>query len=396
MEKKHYGRETELLYQGHHITGKMDTPEADALHLTSAFNVKDLDEMDFVYAGGGFAYNRTNNPNRTALANAMTYLENGEDSIICSCGMSAITNALMPLVKCGDHILSDMTLYGETIDFMSKVLGNYGVEVTYIDFTKADKIEQYIKPNTKVLYTETISNPMTGVVDIEAVAKIAHKHSCKLVVDNTFTTTVMMRPLELGADVVVNSLTKFVNGHSDALAGSVTGKKAFIKECYDLQVLIGSQADAFSCWLVLRSIRTLDMRVKKAMDNAAKLAAALEKNPHVACVMHPSLKSHPQHELATRIFGGSYGAMLSFFMANEDREKMNQFMRKLKFVEYAMTLGGFRTTIAHPVTSSHSDLTEEERQKLGITFGMIRVSVGMEDSQDLIEDFMQALTVYDK
>lgn len=394
MIDKCYNRETELLYRGHHIPGKMDEPETDALYLTSAFNVRDLDEMDFVYDGGGFAYNRTNNPNRTALADAMTYLEGGEDSIVCGCGMAAITTALMSLVKPGDHILSDMTLYGETIDFMKLVLNKFGVEVTFVDFTKLDQVEANIRPNTAVFYTETVSNPMMTVVDIRALAEISHRNGAKLVVDNTFTTSVMIRPLDLGADVVVNSLTKFYNGHSDCLAGSVTSTKAIIKGAYDLQVLLGTNCDAFTSWMVLRSIRTLDIRVKKQMENAAALAAALEKNPHVARVIHPSLISHPQHELAKEQFNG-YGAMLSIIMKNEDREKMNAFMRRLHLVRYAMTLGGFRTTMAHPVTSSHADLSEEERQKLGITFGLLRISVGMENVDDLIHDFNQALTVYD-
>lgn len=394
MIDKCYNRETELLYRGHHIPGKMDEPETDALYLTSAFNVRDLDEMDFVYDGGGFAYNRTNNPNRTALADAMTYLEGGEDSIVCGCGMAAITTALMSLVKPGDHILSDMTLYGETIDFMKLVLNKFGVEVTFVDFTKLDQVEANIRPNTAVFYTETVSNPMMTVVDIRALAEISHRNGAKLVVDNTFTTSVMIRPLDLGADVVVNSLTKFYNGHSDCLAGSVTSTKAIIKGAYDLQVLLGTNCDAFTSWMVLRSIRTLDLRVKKQMENAAALAAALEKNPHIARVIHPSLISHPQHELAKEQFNG-YGAMLSIIMKNEDREKMNAFMRRLRLVRYAMTLGGFRTTMAHPVTSSHADLSEEERQKLGITFGLLRISVGMENVDDLIHDFNQALTVYD-
>ncbi len=394
MSQNQYSRETELLYRGHHIPGKMDTPETDALYLTSAFNVRDLDEMDFVYDGGGFAYNRTNNPNRTALADAMTYLEGGEDSIICGCGMAAITTALMSLVKPGDHILSDMTLYGETIDFMKLVLNRFGVEVTFLDFTKLDEVKAGIRPNTTVLYTETVSNPMMTVVDIRALAELSHQHGAKLVVDNTFTTSVMVRPLDLGADIVVNSLTKFYNGHSDCLAGSMTASKELVKKAYDVQVLLGTNGDAFTSWMVLRSIRTLDMRVKKQMENAQKLAAALEKNPHLSRVIHPSLASHPQHELASKQFNG-YGAMLSIVMADESREKMNEFMHRLKLVHYAMTLGGFRTTIAHPVTSSHADLSEEERQRLGITFGLVRVSVGLEDVNDLIQDFTEALKVYD-
>ena len=387
-------RGTEILYKGSRITGKHDTPECEPIYLTNAFNVSDLDELDFVYDGGGYAYNRTCNPNRTLLAESMTYLEGGEDTLICNCGMSAITTALQTLVKAGDHILSDRTLYGETIDVISRVLGKFGVEVTYIDFADLDQVRAGIRPNTRVLYTETESNPMMGIVDIAAVAEIAHAHGCRLVVDNTFTTSYMIQPLEQGADVVVSSLTKFVNGHGDTLCGSITGSREFIKEAYEIQQFTGSVADPFSCWTVSRSIRTLDLRMPRHMDNAAKLAAALEKDPHVTRVLYPGLASHPQHELASRVFEHGYGGMLSFFVP-EDREKINAFMHALRYVRYAMTLGGPRTTIAHPVTSSHYDVPEEERRKMGITFGLIRVSVGLEDPEDLIADFTSALKVFD-
>lgn len=388
-------RDTEILYRGHRIQGKHDTPEVEPVYLTSAFNVEDLDQLDFVYDGGGFAYNRTCNPNRTALAQSMTYLEGGEDSIICGCGMAAISTALLTLLKGGDHFLSDRTLYGETIDFIKNILSKAGVEYTFTDFTDLEQVKKEMRPNTKVLYTETISNPMMSVVDIPAIAEIAHGSGASFVVDNTFTTSLMIQPLKMGADVVVNSLTKFVNGHSDALAGSVTADREFIKEAYDTQVLLGTIADAFSCWLVSRAIRTMDLRVKKQMDNAALLAKALEENPNVQKVIHPSLESHGQHELAARLYKNGYGGMLSFFV-EDDREKINEFMHRLKLVHYAMTLGGYRTTIAHPVTSSHYDVPEEERRKMGITFGLIRVSVGMEHPEDLIADFNQALKVFEK
>ena len=387
------GRETELLHRGSRISGKHDTPEIEPIYLTNAFNVSDLDELDFVYDGGGYAYNRTCNPNRSSLAELMTYLESGEDSLICNCGMSAITTALLTLVRSGDHILSDRTLYGETIDVISKVLGKLGVDVTYVDFTDPDAIRGAIRPNTRVFYTETESNPMMGVVDLDAIAALAHGHGCRLVVDNTFTTSYMIRPIEHGADVAVSSLTKFANGHGDTLAGSITGRKDFIREAYEVQQWIGSIADPMSCWLVLRSLRTLDLRMPRHMENALQVARALEKNPHVTRVVYPGLESHPQYALAGKLFDHGYGGMLSFFVP-EDREKINAFLRRLRYIHYAMTLGGPRTTLSHPVTSSHSDVPEEERQKMGITFGMLRMSVGLEDAEDLIDDLNNALQVF--
>ena len=308
--------------------------------------------------------------------------------------MSAISTAILAAVKAGDHIVSDRTLYGETIDVLEKVLGKFGVNVTFCDFSNLDEIRSAIRPETRLFYTETESNPMMGVVDIRAVADIAHSCGSMLVVDNTFTTAYMIRPLELGADVVVSSLTKFANGHGDALCGSISGSRDYIREAYEVQQWIGSVGDPMSSWLVLRSLRTLDMRMDRHMANAMAVAEALTREKHVTKVVYPGLPEHPQHELAGRIFDHGYHGMLSFSVP-EDREKINAFMHELKYVRYAMTLGGPRTTISHPVTSSHYDVPEEERRKMGITFGMIRMSVGLENARDIIDDLHGALKVFD-
>ncbi len=386
--------ETDLLHLGSRIAGKHDTPEIEPVYFTNAFNVPDLDVLDYVYDGGGFAYNRTCNPNRALLAELISGLEKAEDTLICNCGMSAISTAILAAVKAGDHIVSDRTLYGETIDVLEKVLGKFGVDVTFCDFSCPDEIRNAVRPNTRLFYTETESNPMMGVADIRAIAEIAHGCGSLLVVDNTFTTAYMIRPLEQGADVVVSSLTKFANGHGDALCGSVSGSRDFIREAYEVQQWIGSVGDPMSSWLVLRSLRTLDMRMERHMSNAMAVAEALTREAHVTKVVYPGLAEHPQHELASRIFDHGYGGMLSFFVP-EDREKINTFMHELKYVRYAMTLGGPRTTISHPVTSSHYDVPEEERRKMGITFGMIRMSVGLENGRDIIDDLHTALRVFD-
>jgi cystathionine beta-lyase/cystathionine gamma-synthase len=393
MTEHMFGRETEILHQGAYIKGRGDKPETAPIYLTTAFNVEDLDDLESVYSVKGYTYIRTRNPNRNALAELMTYLEGGEASIICNCGMAAISTTLISMLESGDHLLSDGTLYGETFDLFSKVLRKAGIEISYADFTDLEAVRKAIKPNTKVFYTETISNPMITLVDVGAIAEIAHRHGAKLVVDNTFTTSVAMKPLELGADASINSLTKFANGHSDAVAGSVTASRQIIQKAYELQVLLGTTGDPFTAWLCQRGIRTMDLRVQKQMDNATKLAAALDANPHVLKVNYPTLESHPQHELAQRILKKGCGGMLSFVMP-DDRAKINAFMRKLNIAHYAMTLGGYRTTLSHPVSSSHYGVPEEERQRMGITFGLMRVSVGIEDPNDLIADFNQALEVF--
>lgn len=392
MDNEKFSRETEILYQGAQIHRRAESPETVPIYLSTAFNVEDLDDLEEIYRVQGYTYIRTRNPNRNALAELVTYLEGGEKSLICSCGMAAISTAILSVLQQGEHIVADRTLYGESIDLLN-ALSKFGISVTFVDIKNLTEVEAAILDTTKVIYTETISNPMIDVADIESLATIAHRHHAKLIVDNTFTTSLAIRPIEKGADITVNSLTKFANGHSDASVGSITSTNEIIDQAYHLQVLLGTTADPFDAWICQRGMRTMDLRVQKQMDSAAKLAKALARHPAVLHVYHPSLDSHPGHELAKKQFVNGYGAMLSFEMPN-DRDKINAFIRQLKIVHYAMTLGGYRTTLSHPITSSHYDVPEEERLKMGITFGLMRVSVGIESADDLIKDFYQALEVF--
>ena len=389
-----YGFETTLLHEGSRVTKLATDPETVPVYLTTAFHVDDLDALEARYAVKGFCYNRSRNPNRTALIDLMNSLEQGEDSIVCNCGMAAISTVVLSLLKQGDHILADKTLYGETVELFDH-LENYGIKTTFANFTDTDEIKKHIQPETKILYTETISNPMISVVDIKAVAEIAHDSGSWLVVDNTFTSAVALRPLSLGADIVINSLTKFANGHSDVLCGSATGKAELIQKAQKFLVLHGGVADPMSAWLCQRGMRTMGLRIRQQMQNAEVLAAALEKDSRIKKVLHPSLASHPQHELVKKMYqNGCVTAMMSIEV-EPDREKINAFMRKLNVVNYAMTLGGLRTTIAHPCTSSHYGLPQEFLDDIGITYGLIRVSVGLENVEDLIADFKQALDVFE-
>lgn len=381
---------TDLLSKGAYTRYPVTNPEALPIFMTTAFNVEDLDDLQKRYDEKGFCYNRNRNPNRACLIELMSYVEHGEDSICCSSGMGAISTAAIALTKKGDHILSDRTLYGESLEIFTKILGKYGVETTFIDFTNLEEIKANIRPNTTLLYTETVSNPMIAVPDLKAVAEIAHAHDAKLVVDNTFMTGAQVRPLDLGADLVVNSLTKFANGHSDAVCGAVTGNKELVAKCYELQVLLGTQADPFTSWLVQRGMRTLDLRIHQQAKNATALAAALDNSPYVLKVHHPSLANHPQHDIAAREFGDSYGGMLSVEFP-ESREKMNALMQNLHLAHYAMTLGGYRTSLSYPPMSSHYDVPKEERLKMGITDGLLRISCGIENTEDLVNDFLQAV-----
>ena len=392
MESVNFSRDTEILHRGSDIKGKAECPEAAPIYLTTAFTAEDLEAVEALYTTNAYTYIRTRNPNRDALAELVTYLEGGEASMICGSGMAAISTLMMSILDKGDHILSDQTLYGETIELFSREFSRYGIEVSYVDFTDTAKVKEAVRPNTKVLYTEVISNPMITVVDVEAVARLAHHSEALLVVDNTFTTSAAVKPLELGADISINSLTKFANGHSDAVAGSVTGPAKIIQRAYELQMVLGTAVDPFTAWICQRGMRTMDLRVQRQMANATELAAALEANRHVVKVHHPSLPGHPQHQVAKRILKG-FGAMLSFEMP-DDRARINEFMRRLNIAHYAMTLGGYRTTLSHPVTSSHRHFPEPDLRQIGITPGLMRVSVGVEDAGDLIRDFTQALEAF--
>lgn len=382
--------ETNVLEAGAYFREPTSYPEALPIHMSTAHNVADLDDLQKRYDEKGFCYNRNRNPNRSALIELMNYVEGGEASVACSSGMAAISSAIIANTKAGDHVVSDKTLYGETIEIFTKILGKYGVETTFVDFTNLDEVKAAVKPNTSILYTETVANPLCSVPDLQAVADVAHANGAILIVDNTFMTGALAKPLKLGADIVVNSLTKFANGHSDAVCGAATGKAELIAKIHELQVLLGTQADPFSSWLTCRGMRTIELRVKKQSQNAAALAAALEKSPYVIKVYHASLASNPQHELAKKQFNDNYGGMLSIELP-EDREKMNKFMRNLHLCHYAMTLGGYRTSMSYPPMSSHSDMTKEERMAIGINDGLLRISVGIENTEDLINDFLKAL-----
>ncbi|MDN2454427.1 aminotransferase class I/II-fold pyridoxal phosphate-dependent enzyme [Lactobacillus sp. UCMA15818] len=386
-------RETGILYKGSRIDTIAKDPETMPLYMTTAFNVDDLEDLQERYKVKGYTYIRTRNPNRKALADLMTYLEGGEDSIVCSSGMAAISTAILTITKTQAHVIADSTLYGESIELLEK-LKKFGVNVTFVDINNLDEVKAAFKDETVAIYSETISNPMINTIDFRAIANIAHENGAKLIIDNTFATSHIISPIQLGADIVVNSLTKFANGHSDVCVGSITSTIDFIKEANYLQQLLGSTADPMSAWLCERGIRTMELRVQKQSDNALAIAKFLETIPVVKTVHYVGLDSHPQHELAAGQFKHhAFGGMLSFELP-DDEEKMNEFMHRLSFVHYAMTLGGFRTTISVPAFSSHYDMPREKRLLLGITDGMIRISVGIENSTDLINDLKNALEVY--
>lgn len=391
-----FNEETRLLYEGHNVNGMNISPEAFPLFMTSAFNLGNLSDVERAYAQEGYTYIRTRNPNRKALADVITYLEKGDGTLIFSSGMGAITTTYFALLKPGDHFLCNENIYGETYDAITTLLVNYGVEIDFVPFNNLEKVKASIKPNTKMLYCEVASNPTDRLCDIEEIAKIAHSSGALLMVDNTFTSPICVKPLALGADIVINSLTKFLNGHSDALAGSITIKDMELyTKIHTVRMLTGTSGCPFASWMVFRGIHTADMRIKKQCENAAKLALALEKNPHVSCVNHPAISTHPEYALVKKLFKSPYQAtgMFSFEMP-DDREKIDAFMDRLHIANYAPTLGGIRTTLSYPLLSSHMHVPEEDLKKMNISGGLMRVSTGIESAEDLIMDFTNALKVF--
>ncbi len=397
MDRDGLHRDTLILGEGAVLCDRrVDTPINPPIYLSTAFCVDTLDELKELHKAQGYSYIRTRNPNRNMLSEMISYLEGGEQTIVFSSGMAAITTAISANVKAGDHILADDTLYGETMQFIEDVMPTYGIEVTMTDFTNIENVKANIRPNTKVVYSEVVTNPTIKVIDIAAVAEIAHAAGACYIVDNTFTTSFVIKPLNLGADVSVNSLTKFANGHSDVCAGSATGNAKSIGMIWERQKLVGGILDPFSAYLCQRGMRTMDVRLERQCRNAVALAKALASCPYVEKVLHPSLEDHPQRATARKQFKGDVcGAMLSFYMS-ENWEKINEFMAKLRVPHYAMTLGGYRTSLSYPIISSHSGVPKEEREALGITEGMMRISVGMENTEDLVSDFLQALEVFGK
>ncbi len=393
-------RETELLYAGDKIDGIDLSSEALPIYTTTAFTWHSLTDVMKGYEGmaqgSDYTYIRTCNPNRTALASAISFLEKGEASLICSSGMGAITSTLLTVLKAGDHIIYSNCCYGETLDVMQNMFSKFGVETSAVNIDCMDEVTAAMKANTKVIYSEVVANPLMKVADVPALAKLIHENGGMLIIDNTFTTPFAYCPLEHGADIVINSLTKFLNGHSDAMAGSVTSSAAQIGKIKPVSMYCGTPADPFPTWLVYRSLRTAPLRIPKQMENASILAKALENDPHVEAVYHPSLKGFSGHETAKRLFEDETKmcAMLSFILP-EDFEKRDAFMRKLRFAHYAPTLGGVRTTYQQPIYSSHAHVPDEERRKAGITPGMVRVSVGIENINDIIADFTEALKAFD-
>jgi methionine-gamma-lyase len=362
------------------------------ISMSSVFVFDDVETLDKVYEGeaSGYVYSRISNPTHDALKEIMYSIEGGEDAQVFSSGMAAITMSILAHVQAGDHILAANVLYGGSFQFLKDELKKFNIEVTFVDPIN-DDLEAYFKENTKIVYIETISNPMMEVIDIVKIAEVTHKHNAKLIVDNTFATPILCQPLKLGADIVAYSATKYLCGHSDVTGGIVVAGKETMKKISSTSSLYGPMMSPFDAWLLVRSLRTLELRVKQHSKNAIKLAGFLEKHEKIKKVFYPGLVSSQTHNIAKKTLSNNlFGGMLSIDLVDGEKGAY-EMIRALETIKFVPSLAGVSTTTSYPAKTSHRAMNDEEMQRAGISRGLIRISVGLEDIDDLISEFDKAL-----
>lgn len=371
------------------ITGAISQPIVPAV----AYSFKNADEAVSVVTGKeeGIYYGRYGNPTSRTLEKKVAALEGAEDALAVSSGMAAISIALMSCLSSGDHVIVTKDVYGGTHKFLSTIAPRYGIEYDYVDCTNLTLVEEAIKENTRAVYIETPSNPSLTLIDIKAVSKVTKHHNIFLIVDNTFMTPYLQKPLELGADIVVHSATKYINGHGDVVAGLVCGKKKDIDYMRkDVMGDLGQNLNAWEAFLILRGIKTLGVRMERHCNNAQKVAEFLEEHTLVEKVYYPGLSSHPQHSLATQQMRGM-GGIVSFEVKGGVKAGKD-LIGKLKVAMISFSLGDPETLVQHPASMTHSSIPEDELANFGIAKGLIRLSVGLEDVNDIIHDLDQALS----
>jgi cystathionine beta-lyase/cystathionine gamma-synthase len=360
-------------------TGAVTVP----IHATSTYQFAALG------VDKGYNYSRTVNPTRTALETCLTALEGGARSLVFGSGMAAI-NAVFSMLKTGDHVLLSQNVYGGTYRLVDGVLKNFGLDCEFIDTADIDLVKKSMRPETALLFIETPTNPVLSLTDIAACAELCRNHPVKLAVDNTFMSPYLQKPLALGADLVIYSTTKYMNGHSDSLGGAViTRTQDDGERLHFIQKSAGAILSPFECWLVMRGLKTLAVRMDKHEVNGAKVAEYLKNHPKVQSTVYPGFPDHPQHELAKKQASG-FGGMITFDVDGYDNAKA--FLDRLQLCLLAESLGGVETLISHPASMTHASVPPEELKRIGVTPGMVRISVGIEDVEDLIEDLERGLS----
>ena len=360
------------------LTGAVNVP----VYLTSTFAQEEIGKHK------GYDYSRAGNPTRDAVETSLAALEGGTSAHTFGSGMAAIT-ALITMLRVGDHVICGENVYGGTTRMFNQVASGYGIEFTYVDTANPENVRQALRPETKLVHIETPTNPLMTLTDIRAVADVCHEHGVDMSVDNTFMSPYLQRPIEFGADIVMHSTTKFLNGHSDGLGGVLVGTKPEHAEMFSfVQKSTGGILAPFEAFLILRGVKTLAVRMKQHDENGRRVAEFLTKHPKVLRVHYPGLETHPQHELAKRQMKG-FGSMLSFDVGSQ--EHANDMLKRVRVCTLGESLGGVETLISHPATMTHAATGAEMRKKIGITDGLVRLSVGIEDIDDILGDLEQAM-----
>ncbi len=363
------------------------------IYMTSTFTFKDLQQAEdtFTFKRRAYVYTRGGNPTVNLFEQRLSVLEGGVDGVAFSSGMAAISSVIMSFTGAGDRILAHRNLYGSTFGFLNHLVSHYGVKTDFVNMTDLDLFETFISPQTKVVYFETPTNPSLEIIDIKRVSEIAHAHGVKVVVDNTFATPVFQRPLELGADVVIHSVTKYISGHGDVVGGFATSKDFdYVQRLkFGFMCELGGVMSPFNAWLLLRGLKTLSLRMDRHASNAMKIANYLNDLDEVERVIYPSLPEHPGHKLAATQMNGS-GGIVSFELRG-DRDKAETFVKNLELIKLAVSLGDAETLVEVPAMMTHRDYPEEELHIFGFSGKTIRISAGLEHPDDLIDDIEGSL-----
>lgn len=389
-----YGFATTLIHAGGDVDGSYGAL-ATPIYASSTFVFDSAEQggSRFNLSEPGYIYSRLGNPTTNALEAKIAAIEQGEAALALSSGMGAISTAIYSVVQAKDHILADETLYGCTYAFLHHGLSRFQIEVTFVDFTNPDEIARNLRENTKVVYFETPANPNLKIIDIEMVTSMVHNYNKDIVVmcDNTFATPYLQQPLLLGCDVSLHSATKYLNGHGDVVAGLIVGRKAFIDQCrlFGLKDMTGAVMSAFDAYLIQRGMKTLEIRMRKHSDNALEVARYLESRSCIKTVYYPGLEGFNGHGVAKKQMRNGNGGVLSFEL-NATFEKGMAFINAVRLCKIAVSLGDCETLIQHPASMTHSPYTKEEREKAHISDGLIRMSIGLEDANDIIADLEQA------
>ncbi|WP_271785242.1 trans-sulfuration enzyme family protein [Aquimarina algiphila] len=361
------------------------------MYLTSGFVFEDSEEMRAAFAEekDRNLYSRFSNPNTTEFVDKICKLEGAEDGYAFATGMAAVFSTFAALLDAGDHIISARSVFGSTHSLFTKYFPKWNIETSYFRIDETEKIESLIRPNTKILYAESPTNPGVDILDLEVLGKIAKKHNLLLIIDNCFATPYLQNPIQFGADLVIHSATKLIDGQGRVLGGVTVGKKELIREIYLFSRNTGPALSPFNAWVLSKSLETLAVRVDRHCENAYKLAEFLEAHPKVNWVKYPFLKSHPQYEIAKRQMKS--GGNIVAFEVNGGVQAGKTFFDAIKMCSLSANLGDTRTIVTHPASTTHSKLADEDKEVVGITNGMVRCSVGLEHIDDIIQDIKQAL-----